>query len=70
MSMLINGVELFENDVKMYGIQTVRNGMPCSIWFENDVKMYGIQTLQMISGLAKLFENDVKMYDIQTEEYP
>ena len=34
----------FENDVKMYGIQT---GVPCEIvyvLFENDVKMYGIQT--------------------------
>ena len=35
----------FENDVKMYGIQTIAR-----IWeginpFENDVKMYGIQTL-------------------------
>ena len=34
----------FENDVKMYGIQT--NPFPYSVafQFENDVKMYGIQT--------------------------
>ena len=34
----------FENDVKMYGIQT--NAINCDLnaWFENDVKMYGIQT--------------------------
>ena len=35
----------FENDVKMYGIQTNhRHRIPKSK-FENDVKMYGIQTL-------------------------
>ena len=34
----------FENDVKMYGIQT--NILHCNSHskFENDVKMYGIQT--------------------------
>ena len=35
----------FENDVKIYGIQT--NGIlrKMNIMFENDVKIYGIQTL-------------------------
>ena len=43
----------FENDVKMYGIQTkvlVIMSMPV---FENDVKMYGIQTIYHI---LRLFE--------------
>ena len=35
----------FENDVKMYGIQTVELVNCDSGLFENDVKMYGIQTL-------------------------
>ena len=34
----------FENDVKMYGIQTNRDGHKVYTTFENDVKMYGIQT--------------------------
>ena len=34
----------FENDVKMYGIQTTSNKGRKISWFENDVKMYGIQT--------------------------
>ena len=34
----------FENDVKMYGIQTYRKGRSLPVTFENDVKMYGIQT--------------------------
>ena len=36
---------LFENDVKMYGIQTQQEGNICLNQFENDVKMYGIQTV-------------------------
>ena len=35
----------FENDVKMYGIQTGGKIQKLSDKFENDVKMYGIQTL-------------------------
>ena len=35
---------MFENDVKMYGIQTSYAVNVLSISFENDVKMYGIQT--------------------------
>ena len=34
----------FENDVKMYGIQTLQKGRYSGHRFENDVKMYGIQT--------------------------
>ena len=34
----------FENDVKMYGIQTKTQEEYLSVLFENDVKMYGIQT--------------------------
>ena len=33
--------EQFENDVKMYGTQTII-GLALALWkFENDVKMYG-----------------------------
>jgi len=35
---------LFENDVKIYGIQTERTQALRDIGFENDVKIYGIQT--------------------------
>ena len=35
---------MFENDVKMYGIQTRTRGNKITFLFENDVKMYGIQT--------------------------
>ena len=56
----------FENDVKMYGTQTIG----CWIWvtgkFENDVKMYGTQTNWNTVDLNALFENDVKMYGTQT----
>ena len=34
----------FENDVKMYGIQTWKETKRYCPEFENDVKMYGIQT--------------------------
>ena len=34
----------FENDVKMYGTQTVKVEGNSSSEFENDVKMYGTQT--------------------------
>ena len=35
----------FENDVKMYGIQTKYIHAQLTDPFENDVKMYGIQTV-------------------------
>ena len=31
----------FENDVKMYGTQTISTGLDMTNTFENDVKMYG-----------------------------
>lgn len=34
----------FENDVKMYGIQTLQMISGLAKLFENDVKMYDIQT--------------------------
>ena len=40
----------FENDVKMYGIQTVSALSQKDIVFENDVKMYGIQTSSHLAG--------------------
>ena len=36
--------EKFENDVKIYGIQTQMVENFNSLGFENDVKIYGIQT--------------------------
>ena len=35
----------FENDVEMYGTQTVGEFFRLSDMFENDVEMYGTQTL-------------------------
>ena len=35
----------FENDVKMYGTQTLLLSNNNPLLFENDVKMYGTQTL-------------------------
>ena len=34
----------FENDVKMYGTQTIVAALRLACRFENDVKMYGTQT--------------------------
>ena len=34
----------FENDVEMYGTQTIGGDVQCRIKFENDVEMYGTQT--------------------------
>ena len=34
----------FENDVKMYGTQTIERQVDELLKFENDVKMYGTQT--------------------------
>ena len=38
----------FENDVKMYGTQTVYVHTVIFFMFENDVKMYGTQTYKHI----------------------
>ena len=35
----------FENDVKMYGTQTLLAAEASGALFENDVKMYGTQTV-------------------------
>ena len=35
---------MFENDVKIYGIQTSKQDKVSWYKFENDVKIYGIQT--------------------------
>ena len=56
----------FENDVKMYGIQTEYEQRNTFQGVENDVKMYGIQTGSVFTGSSSWFENDVKMYGIQT----
>ena len=56
----------FENDVKMYGIQTDGVIKKSHFRFENDVKMYGIQTYPTFFSCSSWFENDVKMYGIQT----
>ena len=56
----------FENDVKMYGTQTVLKDDNISVMFENDVKMYGTQTVCSRQPLPSAFENDVKMYGTQT----
>ena len=57
---------LFENDVKMYGTQTVKNRKEGIRRFENDVKMYGTQTICLRETSPSMFENDVKMYGTQT----
>ena len=56
----------FENDVKMYGTQTVTVEGKYVPEFENDVKMYGTQTQSAPVRWGELFENDVKMYGTQT----
>ena len=38
---------MFENDVEMYGAQTIVKICNRSIMFENDVEMYGAQTLTL-----------------------
>ena len=37
----------FENDVEMYGAQTIRMNNMNIFEFENDVEMYGAQTLNI-----------------------
>ena len=47
----------FENDVKMYGIQTTWMLRRSAGRFENDVKMYGIQTAMC----AEILETGLRM---------
>ena len=56
----------FENDVKMYGTQTMKADVHRPFEFENDVKMYGTQTPFSCASYNLMFENDVKMYGTQT----
>ena len=56
----------FENDVKIYGIQTKYSAIEPGFAFENDVKIYGIQTEYIELTVYAAFENDVKIYGIQT----
>ena len=51
---------MFENDVKMYGTQTICGSSPLHAQFENDVKMYGTQTQEENKIFYVEFENDVK----------
>ena len=55
----------FENDVEMYGAQTVQNASCTISAFENDVEMYGAQTTLSKMRLSARFENDVEMYGAQ-----
>ena len=56
----------FENDVEMYGAQTICNICHIVAMFENDVEMYGAQTFHFTIPLIYAFENDVEMYGAQT----
>ena len=56
----------FENDVEMYGAQTLYHYHTLRMRFENDVEMYGAQTGRSIITWIKGFENDVEMYGAQT----
>ena len=44
---------LFENDVKMYGTQTISDRISKPDKFENDVKMYGTQTCDISTAPEK-----------------
>ena len=56
----------FENDVEMYGAQTMNPPKSRQNWFENDVEMYGAQTEETTGWEVEMFENDVEMYGAQT----
>ena len=56
----------FENDVEMYGTQTIWQKRPFKTTFENDVEMYGTQTCLVNRENLLTFENDVEMYGTQT----
>ena len=56
----------FENDVEMYGAQTLFQLDKMVVLFENDVEMYGVQTDSSICCEVVTFENDVEMYGAQT----
>ena len=56
----------FENDVEMYGAQTMGFRTERANTFENDVEMYGAQTVTISVSFVAKFENDVEMYGAQT----
>ena len=56
----------FENDVEMYGAQTMDETKKNRLLFENDVEMYGAQTELVALPDYDTFENDVEMYGAQT----
>ena len=56
----------FENDVEMYGAQTILKRLGLTMRFENDVEMYGAQTVSVVPAWIAEFENDVEMYGAQT----
>ena len=56
----------FENDVEMYGAQTLQKMYNKPTQFENDVEMYGAQTRRNVECFGCVFENDVEMYGAQT----
>ena len=56
----------FENDVEMYGAQTLFFVGYNVRGFENDVEMYGAQTTAFYRFYVFSFENDVEMYGAQT----
>ena len=64
----IEAVYPFENDVKKYGTQTMRQLTQYLDMFENDVKKYGTQTIFLMTLSDTPFENDVKKYGTQTVE--
>ena len=43
---------MFENDVEMYGAQTLDALQRGELWFENDVEMYGAQTIRSFTTRA------------------
>ena len=43
----------FENDVKMYGTETLLNRTFAQHLFENDVKMYGTETIQNVLNVMQ-----------------
>ena len=60
----------FENDVKMYGTETMILNLYALCLFENDVKMYGTETPLSFVNSSIEFENDVKMYGTETSQKP
>ena len=63
---LADRIGRFENDVEMYGAQTLFYKINKYLKFENDVEMYGAQTVSFVPAWIAEFENDVEMYGAQT----